>query len=371
MDTPSTTTPTPEAHRYRCPSCSSDLVFDPKDGCLECPYCHRQEIIPASTEEIKENSYLDYLAEKPERLKLLAEGAQEIQCSSCGTQVSFTPPEVTVECSFCGARFVSQSKAADPIIAPEALLPFKITQPQALTAVKSWLASRWFAPNALKQVAQTEKLQGIYLPFWTYDSNTLTYYEGQRGEHYWETESYTDTDSRGNSVRRTRQVRRTRWYPASGQVSRWFDDVLIPASQALPSHRLEALEPWDLGELKSYDPAFLAGYKAQRYQLPLPEGFEAAKQVMEITIRQDVCRDIGGDEQRISSMNTSYSGISFKHLLLPVWLSAYRFNQNVYQVMVNARTGEVQGERPYSVWKIAGLVLFILAILAVIYLKNN
>ncbi len=93
---------------------------------------------------------------------------------------------------------------------------------------------------------------------------------------------------------------------------------------------------------------------------------------MQVVIRTDVRADIGGDDQRIHQLNTSYSGITFKHLLLPVWISAYRFNQKVYQVMVNARTGEVQGDRPFSIWKIAGfVVLLLLVLLVVIYLGQK
>ena len=360
--------PSSAIRRYHCPSCSADLVFEPKDGCLECPYCHRKEQIPASAEEIRENSYQEYLAERPDQMKVLAENAQEIQCSSCGALVTFTPPEVTGECSFCGARFVNQPKSADPAIAPKALLPFVWTQAQALERVKAWLASRWFAPNALKQVARPEKLQGIYLPFWTYDSYTVSHYTGKRGEYYYVTETSTENDSQGKQVTRTRQVRHTRWYPAAGTVSRWFDDVLIAASRALPRPRLAALEPWDLQQLKPYDSAFLAGYKAQRYQVSLEEGFQGAQEVMAVQIREDARQDIGGDEQVVDRVDTAYSGITFKHLLLPVWLTAYRFNQKVYQVMINARTGEVQGERPFSPWKIAALVIFILmGILLLIY----
>ena len=67
-----------------------------------------------------------------------------------------------------------------------------------------------------------------------------------------------------------------------------------------------------------------------------------------------------------------YSAITFKHLLLPVWISAYRFQDKIYQVLVNARTGEVQGARPYSPWKIVGLVvLLVLVGLVLLYLSEN
>ena len=299
-------------------------------------------------------------------MKALAETALEVKCDSCGASVTFTPPEVAGECSFCGIKIVAQPKSADPLVAPEGLLPFGISSGQSTESVKKWLASRWFAPNALKKFAYHESIDGVYLPFWTYDAHTTSHYTGERGEHYYETQTYTETDAQGNTVTKTRQVQRTRWYSASGTLSRWMDDILVPATKSVSRPRLHSLEPWDLDALKPYEPEFLSGFKAQRYQVELPEGFEEAKLIMAPTIEQDVREDIGGDEQRISHIATSYSAVTFKHILLPIYIGAYRFNQKVYQIMVNARTGEVQGDRPYSFWKIFFFVLFLIAVIGVL-----
>jgi DNA-directed RNA polymerase subunit RPC12/RpoP len=355
-------------HRYPCPSCGAILVFEPKDGQLNCPYCGHKEVIPQSAEQVKEHSYEEYLQPRAEQLQMLAAGALEVQCSSCGATVTFVPPEVARECDFCGAKIVAQPKSADPTVAPGGVLPFRVPQPQATANVKQWISSRWFAPNALKKFATPEAIDGVYLPFWTYDVNTVSYYTGQRGEYYYVTESYTETDSQGNTQTKTRQVRHTNWYPVNGTVTRWFDDILIPASKSLPRNRLDALEPWNLSEIKSYEPAYLSGFKAQRYQVELGEGFEQAKLIAEGVIQGDVRSDIGGDEQMISDIRTSYSAITFKHLLLPIYAGAYRLNQKVFQVVVNGRTGEVQGDRPYSVWKITLFILFILIVIGGIYL---
>jgi hypothetical protein len=211
----------------------------------------------------------------------------------------------------------------------------------------------------------------VYLPFWDYASDTASSYTGERGEHYYETEYYTETDNQGREVQRSRQVQHTRWYPASGQVSRNFDAVLVAATRAVNSARLTALEPWDLPALCSYQPAYLAGFKAQRYQVQLRDGFETAKEVMAATIRSDAMRDIGGDEQRVLGVETQHSNTRFRHLLLPVWLGSYRFQGKPYQVLVNARSGDVQGERPYSAAKIAALVITILIILIVILILRS
>ena len=355
-----------KVHRYPCPSCGADLLYEPRDGFLSCRYCGHKEAIPTSADQIEERSYEQYLQIRPEQLERLAANALEVQCQSCGATVTFTPPEVARQCDFCGVQIVAQAKSADPMLAPECVLPFCLTQLQADAGLSQWLKSRWFAPNALKRFAKPDSINGVYLPFWTYDANTTSFYTGERGEHYYVTETYYETDSKGNQVARTRQVRHTRWYSASGTVTRWFDDVLVPATVSLKQDRLEALEPWDLAELRPYDPAFLAGFKAQRYQVELAQGFERVKQVAAGVIRNDVSRDIGGDEQRIHDIATQYSGVTFKHLLLPVYAGAYRFNQKIYQIVVNGRTGEIQGDRPYSFWKIALFITMLLLVVLII-----
>jgi hypothetical protein len=118
--------------------------------------------------------------------------------------------------------------------------------------------------------------------------------------------------------------------------------------------------------LCAYEPAWLAGFRAQRYQVELPEGFDKAKQAMAKVIEGDVRKDIGGDEQRVLGVETATSNATFRHLLLPVWIGAYRFKGKAYQVVVNARTGEVQGERPWSVLKISLLVAAIVLVIVVL-----
>ncbi len=352
---------------FPCPGCGAELVYEPGTTQMSCPYCGGRVDIPKSDATVDELPYREFLRREPSQLAQIAEGALEVPCARCGAVVEFVPPEVAGECAFCGAQLVAQPKAADPMVAPEGLLPFGFPAEKASAEIKGWLASRWFAPNALKKVARPQSISGVYLPFWTYDARTVSDYRGERGEHYYVTETYTETDENGRQVTKTRQVQHTRWYPASGRVVVDFDDVLIPASKNLSTSFLNRLEPWDLPSVVPYEPAYLSGFKAQRYQVSLEEGFELAKHVMAGQIATAVRRDIGGDEQRIHNVSTEYPGITFKHLLLPVYLAAYHFKAKLFQVMVNARTGEVTGDRPYSVAKIVALVLTILLIVVVLF----
>ena len=356
-----------EVHNYPCPSCGADLLFEPRDSFLTCPYCGHKEVIPQSTAKIEDQSYEQHLQARPEAT--WAANALEVQCQSCGAKSIFTPPQVAGRCEFCGVQIVAQPKPADPTITPGGLLPFSITQQQASSDLSQWLSSRWFAPNELKYFAQPEVIHGVYLPFWSYTTHATTNYKGRRGDYYYDTETYYERDSEGNEVERTTSVQCTRWSPVSGTVTNWFDDVLISATLSLQSDRLAALEPWDLDKLRPYDPAFLSGFKAQRYQVDLAEGFEQAKKAVLPFIKHDVRTDIGGDVQFIESLTIDFSEITFQHLLLPVYAGAYRYNGKLFQIVVNGRTGEIQGERPYSFWKIALLVvtvLFVVLILVVI-----
>ena len=344
------------------------MEFDPQSGGMKCRFCGHAEAIVPSSVAVSVHTLEEGLAEATALHQTPhGEGAMEVTCTGCGSVVAFQPPDVAGVCPFCANAIVAQAKAADPLIAPDGVLPAKIPKAQAQTRVREWLAARWFAPNALKRMAQQEGIAGVYLPFWDWAADTDSRYTGERGEHYWETEYYTETDGNGRSVQRERQVQHTRWYPASGRVSRHFDNVLIPATRSVKEARLTALEPWDLEALCAYEPAWLAGFRAQRYQVELPEGFDKAKQAMAAVIDGDVRRDIGGDEQRVDSVDTTTTNTTFRHLLLPVWIGAYRFKGKLFQVVVNARTGEVQGERPWSVAKVsllvAAIVLFFLLLM--------
>lgn len=243
-------------------------------------------------------------------------------------------------------------------------MPFVLSEEKAREAMSAWLGKLWFAPGNLQEYARKgRKMQGIYVPYWTYDSQTESDYVGQRGDAYYVSESYTTTEN-GKSVTKTRQVRKIRWSGRSGHISKFFDDVLILASKSLPERFTKALAPWELSALKDYSPNYMAGYKAEAYSVELKEGFTEAEGVMEREIRNLVRRDIGGDEQRINRLSTQMSDITYKHVLLPIWMAAYKYEGKTYRFVVNGQSGKVKGERPWSKVKIAmavaaGIILVI------------
>lgn len=347
-------------NRFQCENCGGNMVFDPKVGKLRCPNCDSTREIERGASDIEERDFYAFLRPENQRLQKMATDAMQVSCDSCGATVVFIPPTTAKSCDFCGSKIVAQPKAADPLLAPESVLPFAVSERDALSQLNAWTSSRWFAPSQLKTMAQADKADSIYLPFWTFDSDTSTDYHGERGEDYQVTETYYQD---GEERERTRTE--TNWYRTSGNVFRHFDDVAVPATTSVLPNYIDKLN-WNFNELVPYEPAYLSGHLAQTYQVSLEEGFEKFKRITEMELTTDVRRDIGGDRQQIHSMDTDYSNITFKHLLVPVYAGAYRFNGKVFQILVNGKTGEVYGERPYSWFKIGCLVFFILFILIVI-----
>jgi hypothetical protein len=88
-------------------------------------------------------------------------------------------------------------------------------------------------------------------------------------------------------------------------------------------------------------------------------------------IEQSIRRDIGGDEQRILTTHSKYDQVTFKHVLLPVWISSYRYKNKVFRFLVNGQSGKVKGERPYSIMKILGLILAVAAVVIGIIIIAN
>ena len=347
-------------NRFLCENCGANMGFDARHGALACPYCGHRKVIEPSDGAVGENDLTDFLRPDAQSLQPMAINAMQVSCETCGATVTFIPPETARNCDFCGGKIVAQPKSADPLVAPEGVIPFSVTTQNASTALKGWISSRWFAPSNLKVLAQPDKIGSVYIPYWTFDADSDSDYTGERGNHYYTTENYEQ-----NGETRSRQVRHTDWNYASGAVSRHFDDLYIPATTSLLPEYIKHLN-WEFDALVPYEPAYLAGHKAQTYQISLVEGFELFKQDASAIIYGDVRQAIGGDEQRVSNVETNYSNTTFKHLLLPVYAGAYRYNNKVFQIVVNGRTGEVQGERPYSWLKIGCLVVVIVFVLIII-----
>ncbi|QQS01792.1 MAG: hypothetical protein IPK37_05120 [Austwickia sp.] len=370
---PATSTrPQQGAHTFACRSCGAQLRYLPGTMSLSCPYCGAEQPVPQAGQAdsdgdgaIDEHGYEEWLnsPDKPTGVT----GPHVVACPRCAANV--TTDDLSLACPFCSAPIVIAVDPSEQIV-PEGIVPFTLTNAQATAAMRAWTGSRWFAPNGLKRVSSAERINGTYVPHWTYDAQTETHYTGMRGDYYYTTETYTD----GQGKTQTRMVQHTRWWPASGTVARGFDDVLVIGSSRLAPDEVSKLEPWSLTGAEPFQRAFLSGYSTLRYDIEPAAGLGTAKERMRGVIDGDVRADIGGDVQQVHDMDTRYWDLTFKLMLLPVWVAGYLYAGKTYTVYINAHDGHVVGERPYSVPKIVATVLAALLLLGAIaffYQRSN
>jgi len=349
-----------DQHRFPCDQCGADYRFDPSNGKLTCDHCGHSTGLAQRGPWASSIREMDFSqAVKGQIDQADVETSRISTCPNCAALIEFSDSSHATECPFCATPVVTDT-GEHRRIKPKGLLPFAIDERRAKDAMTQWLGRLWFAPNGLKDYARKgRKMNGIYVPFWTYDADTKSSYVGERGQVYYETRTVM-RDGKPHQER----IQKVRWFPASGRVARFFDDVLVLGSTSLPKKFTDALEPWDLAELVPYGPEYPAGFQAEGYTVSLEDGYSEAREKMDRVIARDVRFDIGGDRQRIHSIDTRVKDVTFKHILLPVWMAAYKYRGKSYRFVINARTGQVQGERPYSAWKIAFAVLIGLAIAA-------
>ncbi|MBA3315310.1 MAG: hypothetical protein H0T47_18735 [Planctomycetaceae bacterium] len=349
---------------FPCPQCGADLVFHIGQQAMKCPFCAYEEAIAfAADVEVKERDFGEMLRKLEERHDDGAdsyEGMKELRCGSCAGIVVFQGTLTSTRCPYCASPIqIDKAEQAKNRINVDGVLPFLVDHDKAARHLSEWVKARWFAPNDFLAQGIRAEFNGVYLPYWTFDAMTFTRYTGQRGENY------TVTVGSGKNQR---TETRTRWYPASGAFQRFFDDVLVNATKGLKAELVQELEPWPLQKCDPYNQQMLAGFLARTYELALPQGFEQARARIKSALESDVRQRIGGDKQRISSMDVRHSAVTFKHLLLPVWMMAYRYHNEPFRVYINATTGEVQGERPYSWAKITLAVIAGIIAAGLVYL---
>ena len=355
------------AINFTCPSCGAPQKFSPATGTLACEFCSTQTAIDNDTYAIKEYDFEHAIADLNHQEN--KEINKEVHCKKCGGNFTLTPYSFSSNCPFCNTPAIIDFIQE---ITPQSLLPFKITQKDALTQFKAWVGSRWFAPTAFqKYLDGDQKLTGYYLPYWTYDSDTVSPYNGLRGDVYYVTVTKTIID---NGRQRQVQVQEARinWTPVSGTVYVSFDDVTVGASKTISRAILESLEPWDTTMLVPFNEKYLSGFEAEEYTIGLDNGFEYAKAKMSSKIKYNIKQDIGGDQQQITSMHTNHNNVTYKNTLFPVWTASFIWKDKTYNYAINAQNGKIVGERPYSYVKIIFAILVIGAIIGgAIYINEN
>lgn len=352
--------------KFHCPACGAEAHWNAAQQALVCPYCGTAS--PAqmdeSTGEVSEHDLVTALRQYAKDHRGWQAEKKSVRCQSCHAISVFDPARVAQRCDFCGSAALVPYEQTEAPIHPESLLPFKIAEAAVRETVRRWYRTRWFAPNRLKSAAMTDTVQGVYLPYWTFDARADADWTAESGYYYYTTETYRDS----NGQTRTRQVRHIRWQPSSGQLDHFFDDELVSASKGVNEEILRQIEPFPTDQLTAYSPNYLAGWLAEQYQIDLIAAAQKSRKRMDAQLERMCARQVPGDTHRNLRVQTRYSSQTFKHILLPVWLLSYAYGKNKFQVLVNGYSGKIAGRYPKSWIKITALVLAIAMIAGIAWL---
>jgi Zn finger protein HypA/HybF involved in hydrogenase expression len=345
-----------------CKSCGSKIGYSAEKHKLSCEHCGYTEELVLASDKVVEQSLHEAML-RVSAWQPATTGKRSMNCKSCGAKTIVEENDPIVNCTFCSSKNVNVEAFDKNLIQPIGIIPFLIAHKTAESKFREWIGQGWFHPSALSKAAELGEINGVYTPFWTYDAHTNTDFQGEAGFYYYVTVSYTDSEGRSQ----TRQEQRTRWEWRSGSFSHFFDDVLVVASKGIPQERMDAIAPFNLTSVINFDPRLLLNWRAEVYGVEVNDGYQLASRIMDNQLYNMSAARIGGDTYRNLSIDVQKSQQTFKHILLPVWLCAYSFNNKVYQFAINGQTGKVSGEKPYSWIKITFAVLLGLAVLGAIF----
>jgi hypothetical protein len=353
-----------KVRKFPCEGCGADLRWEPGVTALRCEYCGFTKSVTPSAERIREKA-VDAALRAPRDVGWGAE-RKVIACKRCGAHTTLEPHVAASTCAFCGTAAVVEAPANASVVRPEGLLPFHIPRETAQQSFRSWLGTLWFRPSDLKSRSRVTNIQGVYIPFWTFDAATDSWWTAEAGYFY-----YVTVRVRENGKMVSRQEQRVRWEHASGTLQMFFDDVPVPASRGVSQDLTQKLEPFPTADLTPYEPSYLSGFLAEENAVDLPEALETAKTRMRGDIRAACSRDVPGDTQRNLEVETTFDAVAYKNALLPIWISAYEYGAKPYRFLVNGVTGQCTGTAPWSWVKITMLVLAILTVLMIVLYLNG
>ena len=332
---------------YKCPSCGSNLSFDPGTQSLKCAYCGYEEaLVGTYSEEEHDFANADFS-------KWNHKEAHQARCQNCGANVIIDPNVLSVNCPFCDTPMVISTDEITGL-KPDRVIPFTITDKVAQENYRKWLKKRVMAPHKVKKEIPNPTMNSVYVPTWTFDSFVSAKYEGRLGKRY--------TKTTGNG----KTVTEIKYFSIGGTVTRREDDCLVCSGEKMNQQELSKIEPFHTNESFVYDNRYLSGHTTEHYSMELKDGWKVAQGIIEKHLEAQILAQYDYDVVDYLHIHPKYDDITYKYVILPVWLCRYLYNRKSFRFVVNGETGKVSGKFPISPVKVGIIAFFILAAIAFI-----
>lgn len=327
-----------------CPSCGGSFEFNPSTSNLKCPYCDFEAQIADPETEQAGVVELDFSGATD--VKNFDWGAEKksVVCGSCGAEAIYDALEVANVCPYCDSNQLMEA-SAEGALSPNGVVTFEVTKQQASEKFITWIKGKWFTPREAKEKAKPDGFQGVYLPHWTFDTQTAARYTADYGINR------TTTDKDGN--------RKTTidWYKTSGLHQKFVDDHAVLATNRHDEKIMSSIRPFNTDKAKPYQSQYFSGFSAERYSVGLEQGWTQAQKEIDDILRKEITDKVkakfNADHVNNVKLSATYSDVKYKYLMLPIWISSFKFKNKVYHFAVNGQTGKVGGQAPISPLRVA------------------
>lgn len=321
---------------FLCPQCGAHMEFDIHANELVCRSCghvfETEERSAADREQV-----MDFVL-PTERGHRWAVSQQQFSCQQCGASSLWPPGQKAIRCPYCGSGHLIESRETAELVNPQAIGIMQIDEDEATHRSAEWLGRGWTTPDDLKESSKKTLLRPAYYPFWTFD--------GTLDMHWFCEVNEGSSDSPD-------------WIMRKGVIFELFDDVLISGLQRVKSKDVKDLEPFNLKDVIEFEPEYLAGWPALTYDRSLAKASLLAREQVMRKVRHSLYSRVlpGRSKRNLTTGAVHWSDMTFKHILLPVWLGIYRYQGKEYKIMVNGQTGKIGGEKPRDMLKTIAIIV--------------
>ncbi len=324
---------------YQCPACTGPLHFDEQSGKLRCDYCESTYTVQ-EVEELfaQKNARAE---EQPLQQEASSEWGEDAafmrayNCPSCGAELICDETTAATACPYCGnpaivpGQFSGSKK-------PSRIIPFKLSKEQAVEALKKHYQGKPLLPKAFSEESHLQEIKGVYVPFWLFDG------EASADVAFKTTRTHTHTTGKERIITTDHfEVWR------KGTVA--FSHVPVDGASKMPDSYMDAIEPFDYGELKPFSLSYLPGFLADKYDVPAEECTPRVESRCRNSALDAMRSTVVGYESCIPVReDVSVRCSEVEYALLPVWLLSTKWKDQTYLFAMNGQTGKLIGNLPVS-----------------------
>lgn len=331
---------------YTCPNCNAPLAYTPGHGeKIKCDFCETEfvtetleqyfaarEASAAKAQEAAEQKWDTDRAGQdwdPEELAIL----RAMTCSSCGAEIVCDENTMATECCYCGNPVMVPGRY-DKQLKPDLCLPFKITKEIAKESFSKFYKGKWLLPSNFATSSRVEAVQGMYVPYWLFDSDVDAHTEYDATT----VRSYTDGDY---------DVTETDHYQVVREGKMSFSRVPVDGSRKMDDTWMESIEPFHMEEMVPFNTSYMAGFLADKYDVDVKEAAPRADERVQASAEEVLLNSVSGyDSVDLKTSYVSKSNDSVKYAMAPVWILTTKYQNTPYTFVVNGQTGKFVGSLP-------------------------